>query len=105
MNRATLQRKLKHLLAKSPPLFQGLEQDQIKTWLSDCEFEFRGRDEIILEADTIDSKLFLLVEGGARVCLSREDSRPLAELIPGDVIGEASSLSGKPTSAWVIASS
>lgn len=62
----------------------------------------RRSNEIIVEADSANDTLFLILEGGARVCLSQDDSCPIAELIPGDVIGEASTLSGRPASAWVI---
>src|SRR5690348_11396796 len=86
-------------------LFADVAEPSLSRLAAQMSRETFGRDEMILHEGDSGDRLYILVEGRARVLLSTEDdvseTVPLAILHPGDTFGELSLLDGGPRSAGV----
>ena len=83
------------------PLFQG-ESPEALVWLLDCTSQLRlKKDEVLLEKNSKNSELYIVLEGSVRVEL--EGDEPIRMLGLGECVGELSVLDEQTTSARVIA--
>jgi len=87
------------LLGKMP-LFSRLSQRQLNTVAKYADVVERRKGAVLAKQGAQGMEAILIVDGRARV---EGDGKAIAELGPGDVVGEMSVIDGKPRSATVIA--
>ena len=90
----------KVILLKSMDFFADTSEDVLLDVASILEEVDVPPGETFLQKGTLDSSLYLLIEGQVRI---HDDNRTVAELQPGDVIGELALLDPAPRSASVTA--
>jgi CRP/FNR family transcriptional regulator, cyclic AMP receptor protein len=83
-------------------LFRGLSNKQLMQAAAHVNWSSRPEGTVLIEEGGSANQMFVLVEGTAKV--SRK-GRKLAELGPGDVIGEVSIVDPGPASATVTCTS
>ncbi|MGD0205818.1 MAG: cyclic nucleotide-binding domain-containing protein [Dehalococcoidia bacterium] len=83
------------------PLFGRLSQSQLSAIAKCADVVARREGAVLAKQGAQGLEAIIIVEGRARV---EADGRALAELGPGDIVGEMSVIDGKPRSATVIAS-
>ncbi len=90
---------------ESVRFFQGLGAEQIETLLSIGNRMHFDRDEVILKEGSLDSSLYVILSGSARIVLAddSEESMELVDVGDGEVLGEVSLLIDAPHSATVTA--
>ena len=85
------------------PLFEGLSKKDLTALARAAEqIDLTAGETIVAQGDTSQSAASVLVDGTATV---RRNDRKVAELGPGDVIGELSLLIDEPRNATVVATS
>jgi CRP-like cAMP-binding protein len=87
------------------PFFTGLKDEQVtKLFAIGNQMHF-DKDEVILKEGTINSNLYIILKGAARIVLSNdsEESMELIEVGDGEVLGEVSLLIDAPHAATVTA--
>lgn len=91
--------------AKGSQLLDGLEDEQVDKLFAIGERMHFDKDEVILREDTLDSNLYIILKGGARIVLANdsEESREVIEVADGEVLGEVSLLIDAPHEATVTA--
>ena len=87
-------------LLRKIPLFSRLSQRQLNTVAKYADVVERRKGAVLAKQGTQGMEAILIVDGRARV---EGDGKAIAELGPGDVVGEMSVIDGKPRSATVIA--
>lgn len=84
------------------PMFEGLSKKDLNALARSAEqIDLSAGETIVAQGDNSQSAAYVLVSGTAVV---RRNNRKVAELGPGDVIGELSLLIDEPRSATVVAS-
>lgn len=82
----------------------GLLADQDVDWLATAGTrQALPADTVLIREGAVIGALFMVVEGQARVTVSRPQPRVLAVLGPGEVLGEMSFVDSRPASATVTA--
>lgn len=87
------------------PLFQGLEEGELDSLAAQAhQHRFHEGDVLVAEGDPGGS-LFVLAEGAldVRVTSARGEAVTVDRMLPGEVFGEVSLLTGQPRSATVAA--
>lgn len=69
--------------------------------LSRCACISAAAGEIILKNNTANAVAYILLKGRLEVTLDPGQESAIAEILPGELVGEVSALVGKETSAWV----
>ena len=87
-------------LLQNIPLFSRLSQRQLNTVAKYADVVERRKGAVLAKQGAQGMEAILIVDGRARV---EGDGKAIAELGPGDVVGEMSVIDGKPRSATVIA--
>jgi CRP-like cAMP-binding protein len=82
------------------PLFSRLSQRQLSAIANCADLSARREGAVLAKQDAQGLEAIIIVDGKARV---EVDGKAIAELGPGDVVGEMSVIDGKPRSATVIA--
>lgn len=98
---------LRNELFSSIPLFANLSESD-KSYLShriDYIFNNFEEDEIIISEGSESTHFFILIRGTAKVTRNSSPDQILSNLVPGDIFGEMSYITGNPRSANVIACS
>lgn len=92
---------------RSGPLLAGIVGDALEALLGAADVRHFGPGEVILCQGTVTHNVWLIVEGRAEVVKEPEAGRPgkpvrLAELGPGDTLGEMTLFDDEPhcTSVW-----
>lgn len=87
------------------PFFEGLEREQVEKMFSIGERAHFDKDEVILVEGSLDSNLYVVLRGSARIVLANdsEESMELIEVGVGEVLGEVSLLIDAPHAATVTA--
>ena len=96
-------------LLKNCPLVEGLTKDEVDRLIAVCEWRQFPKGHTLFKEGEPSRKLYVVVEGllGVRkhIIDKKEDSIPLlpviAELGPGQIVGEFSFFDGSPRSAEV----
>jgi CRP/FNR family cyclic AMP-dependent transcriptional regulator len=88
-------------LLRGISLFSRLSQSQLNAIAKHADVAKRREGAVLAKQGAQGLEAIIIVEGRARV---EADGRAIAELGPGDVVGEMSVIDGKPRSATVIAS-
>jgi CRP/FNR family cyclic AMP-dependent transcriptional regulator len=87
-------------LLRKIPLFGRLSQRQLSAVAKHADEVQLRKGTVLAKQGAQGLEAIIIVDGRARV---ETDGRALAELGPGDVVGEMSVIDGKPRSATVIA--
>lgn len=87
-------------LLRKIPLFSRLSQRQLNTVAKYADVVERRKGAVLAKQGAQGLEAIIIVDGRARV---ETDGKTIAELGPGDVVGEMSVIDGKPRSATVIA--
>jgi CRP/FNR family transcriptional regulator/CRP/FNR family cyclic AMP-dependent transcriptional regulator len=82
------------------PLFSRLSQRQLSAIARYADVAARREGAVLAKQGAQGLEAIIIVDGRARV---EADGKAIAELGPGDVVGEMSVIDGKPRSATVIA--
>lgn len=87
------------------PFFDGLDDDQVNRLFAIGERMHFDKDQVILKEGTLNSNLYIILKGAARIVLANdsEESMELVEVGDGEVLGEVSLLTDAPHAATVIA--
>lgn len=83
------------------PLFDRVTPDAVRIYLEDCEERELEEDEVLIEPDSSNTSLFVILKGALEVYLSSLNDAPLLTLSTGATVGEMSLVEGKRPSAWV----
>lgn len=85
------------------PLFRPFSVDERRSLMEQFKSRSFKKGDVLVEEDKKGTGLFLLLYGSLEVVKSRDEASPkvLAELASGDLFGEMSLLTGKPTMATV----
>jgi diguanylate cyclase (GGDEF)-like protein len=84
-------------------LFANVSLESVEHLFERCERRKLERGDHLLEADSANSHLYLILGGELRVYLQGRDMPAQAVLGGGDCVGEMSLLDGQPASALVLA--
>jgi CRP-like cAMP-binding protein len=87
-------------LLRKIPLFSRLSQRQLSAVAKHADEVQLRKGTVLAKQGAQGLEAIIIVDGRARV---ETDGRALAELGPGDVVGEMSVIDGKPRSATVVA--
>jgi CRP-like cAMP-binding protein len=92
-------------LLRHTDLFRLLNDAEHADLASHMEERFFPKGSVVVRRGDGGNSLYLLVEGALEVGVGGEDAAPITTdvLVPGDVFGEMSLLTGQPRSATVIA--
>jgi predicted acylesterase/phospholipase RssA/CRP-like cAMP-binding protein len=90
------------LLASTAPL-SGVPIDLLVQLLAECEHTFVSTGDVVVRADEVPDRAFIVVSGRLRVFSAADDGRPIAELGPGQLFGEMALLSPGGRRATVVA--
>jgi CRP-like cAMP-binding protein len=82
------------------PLFSRLSQRQLCAIANSADLAARREGAVLAKQGAQGLEAIIIVDGRARV---EVDGKAIAELGPGDIVGEMSVIDGKPRSATVIA--
>jgi CRP-like cAMP-binding protein len=87
------------------PFFAGLNDEQVTKLFAVGDQMHFDKDQVILKEGTLDSNLYIILKGAARIVLSNdsEESMELIEVGDGEVLGEVSLLIDAPHAATVTA--
>ena len=88
-----------------PPqtLFAGVPDEVVARLLGYCSRRYLHAGDILLEPGQLNRDLFLLLDGRLEVHIERVRTRQGFAVLPGECVGEISTVDGKPASAYVIA--
>jgi hypothetical protein len=89
-------------LVRELPIFEGLEQEQVRRVASACRIARFADGETILEEGGRDAMLFILLSGEADIRRAGARHR-VGAVRPGECLGEMSLLTGEPHSASAVA--
>ena len=84
-------------------LIQPAEAEALEPVLSQCRPHVVEAGAVILEGNASNSTAYILLAGQLSVVLSPDGGAEVARIQAGELVGEGSALTGKVTSAWVIA--
>jgi CRP-like cAMP-binding protein len=87
-------------ILRGMPLFSRLSQRQLNAIAKCADIAARREGAVLAKQGALGLEAIIIIDGRARV---EADSKAIAELGPGDVVGEMSVIDGKPRSATVIA--
>jgi CRP-like cAMP-binding protein len=87
-------------ILRGMPLFSRLSQRQLNAIAKCADIAARREGAVLAKQGAQGLEAIIIIDGRARV---EADSKAIAELGPGDVVGEMSVIDGKPRSATVIA--
>ncbi|MGQ9573290.1 MAG: Crp/Fnr family transcriptional regulator [Dehalococcoidia bacterium] len=87
-------------LLQNVPLFCRLSQRQLNAIARHADPVQVAQGAVLAKQGAQGLEAIIIVEGKARV---EADGKPIAQLGPGDIVGEMSVIDGKPRSATVIA--
>jgi len=87
-------------ILRGMPLFSRLSQRQLNAIAKCADIAARREGAVLAKQGAQGLEAIIIIDGRARV---EVDSKAIAELGPGDVVGEMSVIDGKPRSATVIA--
>jgi sigma-B regulation protein RsbU (phosphoserine phosphatase) len=86
-------------------IFEGVnDSSQIKSALSASRRIRLADGELLIEANTVNHFLYILLAGQLDVRLTLDTNEPVKTILPGELAGEMSIIDGHNTSAYVISS-
>ena len=87
------------------PFFAGLNDEQVEKLFAIGDQLHFDQDDVILKEGTLNSNLYIILKGAARIVLANdsEESMELIEVGDGEVLGEVSLLIDAPHAATVTA--
>ena len=85
------------------PLFRCVSPESLEGIIDCCQTRSVEQEETLLLPDCENNELFILLSGQLRIHLHSLDSEPIAQIEPGEIVGELSVIDGNRTSAFVIA--
>ncbi len=87
------------------PFFAGLNDEQVEKLFAIGDQVHFDKDEVILKEGSLNSNLYIILRGAARIVLANnlEESMELIEVGDGEVLGEVSLLIDAPHAATVTA--
>jgi len=83
-------------------LIQPEEAADLEPWLRQCLPRSVDAGTVVLEGNASNSTAFIVLAGELAVMLQPEGGAEVGRIQTGELVGEASALTGSPTSAWVI---
>lgn len=84
-------------------LFRDVPLSSLRFFLDRCAEQRFVAGQVILSPDIHNERMYLVLDGNVSVHLGDSQSAPIAELGPGECMGEMSVFDGKNPSAWVVA--
>lgn len=93
-------KQTKNVILANVPLFEGLNKRQISKLASVADLVSVAEGKVLVKEGALGRELLVIVEGATEV---RRGTRGIAQLGPGDCIGEMSLLDREPRSATVVA--
>ena len=84
-------------------LFRSVDVAAVRSCLHGCTVRCLQPDEILIQADQPNDRLYLLLSGDLTVHLRSPANPPIVVLGPGETVGELSLIDEQPTSAFVVA--
>lgn len=85
-------------------LLSGVSQGDIRFLMKRCPVRDIEPGEILISAGDVNYRMYLLLSGRLTVHLVTPDNDPVADVKPGESVGELSLIDKSPRSAYVIAS-
>lgn len=79
------------------------ELERVQDYLAERALDKLEPGTPLIHKNTVNDRMFLLVEGRLQVFLDETDSEPVAELGAGESVGEISLIDQQPTTAHVVA--
>lgn len=89
------------LKAEALGLISAADIELLDPLLSRCHCINAAAGDIILKNNTANTVAYILLKGRLEVTLDPGQASAIAEILPGELVGEVSALIGKQTSAWV----
>ncbi|WP_054774271.1 PP2C family protein-serine/threonine phosphatase, partial [Methylogaea oryzae] len=86
-------------------LFRDVPYRDVESLLARCELRYCSPGEVLFHAGRHHRQVLVVIEGKLEVRLDGPESRTGIEVGVGECVGELSVADGKPTSAWVVATS
>lgn len=87
--------------AEALGLISAADVEVLDPVLSRCHCISAAAGDIILKNNTANTVAYILLKGRLEVTLDPGQASAIAEILPGELVGEVSALIGKQTSAWV----
>ena len=84
-------------------LFRSVDVAAVRSRLRGCTVRTLQPDEVLIQADRPNDRLYLLLSGDLSVHLRSPANPPIVVLGPGETVGELSLIDKQPTSAFVVA--
>jgi len=102
---AKADQSITHPQVEGVPFFAGLNDEQVKKLFAIGDQVHFDKDEVILKEGSLNSNLYIILRGAARIVLANnsEESMELIEVGDGEVLGEVSLLIDAPHAATVTA--
>lgn len=85
-------------------IFRGVRENLLCDLIERSEIRTVQADEVVIEQGVAQASMYLVLEGALDVHLGAVDDEPVAQIGPGESVGEMSVLDPGPASAWVVAS-
>ena len=92
-------------IIKEVPIFRMLGKESIDFIVERLKFKSYEANETICKVGDPGDTMFIIISGGVKICIYGQDNKEeqvVANLGPGDYVGEMSLLTGEPRSASVI---
>ena len=88
---------------KRLPLFRSVSIHDVEDILLRCPVLRVEKGRVIIAAGQSNERMYIVLRGEVSVRLGSPDTPAVAQLGPGEIIGEMSVIDGEPTSAFVVA--
>ena len=85
---------------RSAPIFQGMSKSEIKKSILLSQIKHIKKGDQIIKQGAVEKSMYLILEGDVEV---RKDSKVVAELHPGNIVGEMAYFSNEKRTADVYA--
>jgi CRP-like cAMP-binding protein/CheY-like chemotaxis protein len=91
-------------IIKQVPIFRMLGKESIDFIIERLKFKSYESDETICKIGDPGDTMYIIISGGVKICIYSQDNEEqiVANLGPGDYVGEMALLTGEPRSASVI---
>lgn len=84
-------------------LFKGVEDKLLQRWLNLCHIKSFLKSDVLLEPDSSNDKMYIILQGQVSIHLATPNNPVLAVIKIGECVGEMSLFDEEPPSAYVIA--
>ncbi len=85
----------------SAEIFKNVDLTQLQDHLGEIRQLEISKGDILLSISRSNEEIHFLLEGELKICLDRNGSNEIAQVLPGDCVGEISIIDDRPPSAYV----